>query len=198
MQKDPATHCIFLATIVLMRVRKHCGKPASDGGTRRPDDASMATGEEERVAPTRLSCKDAEYTADNPVHERSSTNLRKPRIIGTWNVQGMNADKMEIIITRMGEQNISVLGISETWWLNQGRFTTEDGYAVVYSGKDGGKREHGVGFILDKNSAKSFLGFSPISKRIITLRLEGHPFNISVIQVYAPTSTASDEAMEDL
>ncbi|XP_072043067.1 craniofacial development protein 2-like [Amphiura filiformis] len=60
-----------------------------------------------------------------------------------------------------------------------------------------GKREFGVGFILDRNTARSFLGFNPISDRIISLRLHGHPFNISIVQVYAPTSTASDEAMEN-
>ena len=67
----------------------------------------------------------------------------------------------------------------------------------MYSGKEEGKRERGVGFILDKSAAKSFLGFNPISERVITLRLQGRPMNTTIVQVYAPTSTASDETMED-
>jgi len=95
----------------------------------------------------------------------------------------MNAGKLEIVVTRMEEQSINILGISETWWLQQGRFRTEDGYTVVYSGKDSGRREQGVGIIMDKTTAKSFMGFNPISSRIITLRLQGHPFNITIVQV---------------
>ena len=68
---------------------------------------------------------------------------------------------------------------------------------MIYSGKDIGKREHGVGFILDKASAKSFLGFNPVNDRIITLRLEAHPMNVTIIQVYAPTSTATDDKIEE-
>ncbi|XP_072039792.1 craniofacial development protein 2-like [Amphiura filiformis] len=75
------------------------------------------------------------------MHERSSMNLRTHQVIGTWNVQGMTAGKLEIVTKRMGEQHICVLGISKTWCLNQGRFTTDNGYTVIYSGKDEGKRE---------------------------------------------------------
>ncbi len=196
MQKDPATHCIIMAMIVCMKTRSQSSKPASNGGTRRPDDASIATGEEECVDPTRRSCNDAAHAADNPGHERNSTNLRLRRTMGTWNVQGITSGKLDIIITSMEEQRLSVLGISETWWLNQGRFTTDNGYTVVYAGKDSGKREHGVAVILDKETARAFMGFNPVSSRIITIRLQGHPFNLTIIQVYAPTSTASDETME--
>ncbi len=103
----------YLAMIVSMRGRNQCRKTASDRGTCRPNDASMATGEEEHVVPT--SCNDAEHTADNPEHEKSRMNLRKHQNIGTWNVQGMTAGKLKIITTRMDEQHIGVLGISETW-----------------------------------------------------------------------------------
>ncbi len=175
-----------------MRVRSKRRKLASDGGTRRPDiDASMVTGEEVRAEPTMLSSNDVTNVADNPRSERISTNLRKPQSCGTWNVQGLSTGKLEIVTRRMEEQDIGVLGLSETWWLNQGRFTTDDGFSVVYSGKETGKREHGVGFILNKTTAKSFLGYNPVSDRVISLRLQSHPFNTTIVQVYAPTSSSS-------
>ncbi|XP_072168463.1 craniofacial development protein 2-like [Diadema setosum] len=96
----------------------------------------------------------------------------------------------------MEERGINVLGVSETWWLNQGRFTTSIDYTLVYSGKESGKREHGVGIIMDKNT-RSFVGFNPVRSRIITLTLHGTPFNITVVQIYVPTSTASDDDMEN-
>ncbi len=180
-----------------MRVRNKSKKLTSEGGTHRPDDATSASGEEGGATLTRARCNDAVDTADNPVPERNSTDLRKPRNLGTWNVQGMTAGKLEIVTARMEEQSISLLGISETWWLDQERFTTENGYTVVYSGKGSGRREQGVGIIMDKMTAKSFMGFNPISSKIITMRLHGHPFNTTIVQVYAPTSTASYQDLED-
>ena len=38
--------------------------------------------------------------------------------------------------------------------------------------------------------------YNPISDRIITIRLQASPINISVVQVYAPTSSASDEIID--
>jgi hypothetical protein len=64
----------------------------------RPDiDASTATGEEERDVLTKLSCNDAADVADNPEQERVNTNLGKPKLFRTWNVQGLNPGKLEII-----------------------------------------------------------------------------------------------------
>ena len=39
------------------------------------------------------------------------------------------------------------------------------------------------------------MGYNPISDRLI--KIQGKPHNISIIQCYAPTSTASDEEMEE-
>jgi hypothetical protein len=44
-----------------------------------------------------------------------------------------------------------------------------------------------------KTTAKSFLGFNPVNNRVISLRLKSHPFNTTSVQVYDPTSTASDD-----
>ena len=55
----------------------------------------------------------------------------------------------------------------------------------------------GVGFMIDKTTSKSVLGYNPVSERIITLRLKGHPMNITFIQVYAPTLDASDKEIEE-
>ncbi len=40
------------------------------------------------------------------------------------------------------------------------------------------------------------LGYNPVSDRIISIRIQGQPVNLSVIQVYAPTSTSSEQVME--
>ena len=41
------------------------------------------------------------------------------------------------------------------------------------------------------------MGFNPVSDRIATIRLQCKPVNMTVLQVYAPTSTAEEEVMEE-
>ena len=40
------------------------------------------------------------------------------------------------------------------------------------------------------------VGFCPVSDRIIMAKLKGKPFNINIIQVYAPTTDHDDEEVE--
>ena len=42
----------------------------------------------------------------------------------------------------------------------------------------------------------SVIGFRGISDRIIIVKLFSKPFNLSIIQVYAPTSASSEEEIE--
>ena len=99
----------------------------------------------------------------------------------------------------MARNDIKMLGVGGLWWHGQGRFTTDDGnLRLCFLGrtveKTNGCR---VGFIVDKTTSKSVLGYNPINERIITLRLKGNPMNITIIQVYAPTSDATDKDIED-
>ena len=41
------------------------------------------------------------------------------------------------------------------------------------------------------------MGHSPISGRVLKVRLQGKPHNISIIQCYAPTGNATGEEMEE-
>ena len=41
------------------------------------------------------------------------------------------------------------------------------------------------------------LGYCALSGRIVFVRIHGKPFNLSIIQVYAPTSASSKEGIED-
>jgi hypothetical protein len=68
---------------------------------------------------------------------------------------------------------------------------------MVYSGKESGRKRMGVGFIVEKTTAKSVLGYNPINERVITIRLKGNPMNITLVQVYAPTTEASDQVMDE-
>ena len=53
-----------------------------------------------------------------------------------------------------------------------------------------------MGVLLTKLVAKSMVGFHALSDRILILKIASKPFNHVIIQVYAPTSTSSDEDIE--
>ena len=73
-----------------------------------------------------------------------------------------------------------------------GEAITQDGHKIYYSGKED-KHEHGVGFLVNKNIGNSVMSCQPISSRFICMRLKATPFNITIIQAYAPTTEYSDE-----
>lgn len=188
-----------------MRVRNKVIKKVSDGGTRRLEDTTNVSVEERDATQSIPGCDDGarpnpsngSHVLDGPRDERSSNPLRKLTSIATWNVRSMSAGKLEIVEREMTRCDIKVLGVSELWWHGQGRFTTDDGSTCLYSGKNSGRKRMGVGFIIEKATAKSILGYNPVNERVITLRLKGKPMNLTLVQVYAPTSEASDQDMEE-
>ena len=52
-----------------------------------------------------------------------------------------------------------------------------------------------VSFMVHKKSVRSVLGYAPISRRIISIRLAVKPQNMSIMQVYAPTKASDEETL---
>lgn len=128
-------------------------------------------------------------------HPITAAKNRETLKIATWNVRTMyQKGKLENVKREAERNQINILGLSEIRWTGTGKFST-DNYTVVYSGGD--RHERGVGMLIDQSTAKSILGFWQISDRIMLIKLKGQPFNIAVIQVYAPTSEANDEEIAD-
>ena len=69
-----------------------------------------------------------------------------------------------------------------------------NGSKFVYPG--GGKHERGVRVIISQKISKSFFGYWAISGRVIMMRIKGKPFDISVIQLYAPTADSNEEEID--
>ena len=108
--------------------------------------------------------------------------------IGTWNVRTLRpAGKLEELTHEMGRYQWHILGLCEMRWKNFGERTTDDGHVIYFSGLEN-KHEHGVGFMVHKDIVSAVMGCRPVSNRMITIRVRASPFNITIIQVYAPTS----------
>ena len=90
--------------------------------------------------------------------------------------------------------NIDILGISKLKWTGMGEFNSDDHY-VYYCGQEF-LRRNGVAIMVNKRARNSVLGCSLKNGRMISVCFQGKPFNITVIQVYAPTSNAEEAEVE--
>ena len=91
------------------------------------------------------------------------------------------------------QNKIDILGLAEVRWKGAGEFTS-DGYKMLYSGGD--QHHRGVGIMLSPDLAKTIKGYWPVSDRIMVTTLNAKPFDISIIQVYAPTADHDDTEIE--
>ena len=47
--------------------------------------------------------------------------------------------------------------------------------------------------MVNSETSRAVLGYNPVSIRVITLRVNAKPVNITFVQVYAPTDASSEE-----
>ena len=90
--------------------------------------------------------------------------------------------------------NNDILGINELKWTGMGEFNVDDHY--IYQCGQESLRRNGVTIIVNKRVQNAVLGCNLKNDRIISVRFQGKPFNITVIQVYAPTSNAEKAEVE--
>lgn len=128
---------------------------------------------------------------------RSANNVPKVKKIGTWNIRSMyQAGKAANIIQEMTRLNIDILGCSEVRWPNSGIQIIGE-HHIYYSGDDTTRNRNGVAMIVKREIAKAVIGFTPISDRVMLLKINSSPSNINIIQVYAPTSESTEEEIEN-
>ena len=92
----------------------------------------------------------------------------------------------------MARVNIEILGISELKWNGIGEFNSDNHY-IYYCGQES-LRRNGVAILVNKRVA--VLGCNLKNDRMISIRFQGKPFNITVIQVYTLASNAKEAEVE--
>ena len=88
----------------------------------------------------------------------------------------------------------SILGIRELKWMGMGEFNSDDHY-IHYCGQESLRRKK-IAFKVNKRVWNSVLGCSFRNDRMISVHFQGKPFNITVIQVFAPTTNAKEAEVE--
>ena len=84
--------------------------------------------------------------------------------------------------------------VSELKWTGVGEFNSDDHY-IYYCGQES-LRRNGVAIMVNRRVRNAVLGCNLINDRMISVHLQGKPFNITVIQVYAPMSNAEEAEVE--
>ena len=103
----------------------------------------------------------------------------------------MNQGKLEVVKQEMARVNVDILGISELKWTEIGEFNSDNHY-IYYCGQESFKSD-GVATTVNKRIQNAVPGCNLKNERIISVRFQGKPFNITVIQVCAPTSNNEAE-----
>ena len=76
----------------------------------------------------------------------------------------------------MTRVNVDMLVMSELKWTGMGEFNSEDQY--IYYTRQESLRRNGVAIIVKKRVQNSVLGCNLKNNRMISVRLQGKPFNI--------------------
>ena len=139
--------------------------------------------------------KQKQYPVVDVTGDRKKVQCYKEQYsIGTWNVKSVNQGKLEVVKQEMARVNINILRISELKWNGMGEFNSDDHY-IFYVGQES-LRRNGVAIMVNKRVQNAVAGCSLTNYKMISVRFQGKPFNITVIQVYAPTSNEEEAEVE--
>ena len=106
----------------------------------------------------------------------------------------MNQGKLELVKQEMARVNMDILGISELKWTEMGELNSHDHY-IYYCGQESLRRNKST-IIVNKRVQSAVVGCSLKNDRMISLRFQGKPFNITVIGVYVLISNGEEAEVE--
>ena len=92
----------------------------------------------------------------------------------------MNQGKLEVAKQEMARVNVDILGISELKWTGMGEFNSDDHY--IYCCRQESLRRNGVAIMVNKRVRNAVLGCNLKIDRMISVRFQSKPFNITVIK----------------
>ena len=135
--------------------------------------------------------KQKQYPVADVTGDRSKVQCCKEQYcIGTWNVRSRNQGKLEVVKQEMASVNVDILGISELKWTGMGEFNSDDHY--IYYCMQESLRRNGVAIMFNKRVQNAVPGYNLKNDTMISVCFQGKPFNITVLQAYAPTSNTEE------
>ena len=148
------------------------------------------------VPPTATNSTPRQAQSTTATTKRGSQRLKMAKdifTVGTWNVRTLwAAGKLELLRNEMKRYKHDVVGITEVRWTGKGETSNGD---FIWSGEYN-THTKGVGMLLSTKARRALMGYNPINSRLITARFNAAPFNITIINVYAPTAEGPEDEIE--
>ena len=101
---------------------------------------------------------------------------------------------LEVLKQEMARENVDILRIRELKWTGMGEFNSNNHY--IYSCGQESLRRNAVAIMVNKRVQIAVIGCKLKNDRITSVHFQCKPFNITVIQVYAPISNAEEAEVE--
>ena len=111
-----------------------------------------------------------------------------------WNVWPMNQGKLEVVKQAMERVNFDILRISELKWMGMGKFNSDNHY-IYFCGQKSLRKKWNSPYSQQK-SLKYSTWVQSKNSRMILVSFQVKPFNITVTQVYAPSTNAKEAEVE--
>ena len=108
----------------------------------------------------------------------------------------MNHGKLHVVKKEMARVDNEITGNSELKLMEMGELISGDHY--IYYCRQESHRRNGVAFTVNKTDQNAVLQCYLKNERMILVYFQGKPFNITVIQVYAPTTDAKEAEVEQV
>ena len=106
----------------------------------------------------------------------------------------MNQGKLDVVKQEMEWVNVEILGISELKWTRMGDFNSDDHY--IYYCRQESLRRNGVAIMVNERVRNAVLECNLKNNRMISVCFQGKSFNITITQIYAPTSNTEEAEFE--
>lgn len=118
--------------------------------------------------------------------------------LGTLNCRGLSSENRLLELEEeLSSINWDIIGLSEVKRKDESQIQLKSGNLFYFKGSDGFSHR-GVGFLVNKNILNNVTDISGVSDRLAKLTLKiNERYNLDIIQVYFPTSSHSDDEIEE-
>ncbi|KAK3546853.1 hypothetical protein QTP86_003744 [Hemibagrus guttatus] len=136
-------------------------------------------------------CNSSQSTAIMQSWARAPTTQTwtKNLAFGTWNVTSLGGKEPKLV-REVERYRLEIVGLASTHSLGSGTQLLERGWTFFVSGVPHGERcRAGVGLLIAPQLSRHVLEFSPINKRVVSLRLRAGDRCLTVVSAYGPNGS---------